>query len=163
MTADVILGELPPVNATVRAFQQPNAMLLAEGEVAKIAGLIGEGLLALAMRVLILPLTLVKGAIWVAADAASVHKVVHPLALINRPISVHVGAMTRSLASLPITEVVRLVALLAEPKAVLQLSLHLTDVDRPARRFDDRVVTLGVQEVDFDLVGQVSPDLRACC
>ena len=162
MAADVILLELPLIDAPVRAFQQPNAMLLAESEVTEIAGLIGECLLSFAMGVLVLPLALVKGAIRVSADAASVHEVVRPLTLVNRPISMYVGAMTCSLASLPVAKVVRLVTLLAETKAVLLLSLHLADVDRPARRFDDRVASLSVQDVDFDLVGQVTPDLRGC-
>ena len=106
-------------------------MLLTKGEIALIARFIRESLLSLTVWLLVLPLTLVEGAIRVSADSTPVQEVVCPLSLIDGTVRMHESSVTRSLAGNPVPEIIGSVFRLTETKAMLLLSRHFANVDRP--------------------------------
>ena len=103
---DMILGKLTSINATVRAIKQPFSMLLAFVKLAYVGGFVWKSFLALAVRILVEPLTPIESAIWVATDPSTVHQVCDPLTLIHGSIRMHISSMALALTRIPVAKVV---------------------------------------------------------
>ena len=106
------------------------------------------------MRELIAPLAFVECSIGILTDAFTVEKVVDPLALVLCTVFMEVSPMALSFTHAPVPEVVRLVCLLAETKAILLLICHFTDVDGTLLGDNHRCAILRIEKKDFNLVWQ---------
>ena len=151
---DLIIRKLTPVDATVRAIKQSISMLLAFVKLSYVGGIVWKGFLALAVWILVEPLAPVESAIWVATDPSTVHQVCDPLTLIHCSIRMHISSMALALTRIPVAEVVRLVHLQTETKAVLLLLSHLPHVCRSALSLDEGVAPLRIVEKELDFIGQ---------
>ena len=140
----LIVFELAWVHSAIWTGQPALARLLTHCKLAMISWTVRESFFTLPVRFLITPLSFVKRSIWILTDALAVQQVVDPVTLVLCAIWMEIGAMAMSLAHGPIAEVVRLVFLLTETKAVLLLFCHFSDINWTALRGDSWISVLRV-------------------
>jgi len=99
MSIDLIMKELAFIDASIWTIQLAKTIFLSIFEVPFIARSVGESLSPLPMRLVILPLTFIRSAIFILAKAFTVHLIVLPVTLVLGPISLNIVASPVPLAS----------------------------------------------------------------
>lgn len=103
---DVVIFELAAVDTAVGTIEHALPMFLSGNEFAHVRRIVRERFRASTMWMLVDPVTLIEGAVWVPTKAASVQHIVGPLPLVHRAVTVDVSAVTMALACNPVAKVV---------------------------------------------------------